>query len=100
MPGATKRSGYGSQHQKERARWAPIVQAGQAYCHARVCLMPTRWIPPDQPGKPTGWHLGHNPARTAWTGPEHAICNLRDGAVRGARIASRKSRTRRAYTRW
>lgn len=67
----TAARGYGGPHQKHRARWRPIVDAGQGWCHAITCLKPTRWI---QPGTP--WHLGHNPARTAWTGPEHEQCNL------------------------
>jgi hypothetical protein len=80
--GTTKQRGYAGQHPKLRAQWKPVVQAGRAYCHAVVCLMPDRWIPPDRPGQPTGWHLGHTPDRQAWTGPEHARCNEADGARR------------------
>jgi hypothetical protein len=34
-------------------------------------------------GPPRAIHLGHNDDRTAYTGLEHASCNLRDGAKRG-----------------
>jgi hypothetical protein len=75
--------GYGYAHQKLRAWWAPQVAAGIVPCHATLCLEEqdgrTRSI---RPGTP--WHLGHNESRTAWTGPEHARCNIRDGAVRAA----------------
>ena len=76
--GTTTARGYGRAHQLERARWKPIVDAGQADCHAETCLMGDRWI---EPGTP--WHLGHTVDRTAWTGPEHARCNTSEGATRG-----------------
>ena len=78
MRGTSER-GYGPEHQRERARWQPIVDAGQAMCHAARCLKPTRHI---QPGEP--WDLGHTPDRTAWTGPEHMRCNRVDGGKRAA----------------
>lgn len=36
----TSARGYGSEHQRERARWAPIVAAGEASCAEAICLMP------------------------------------------------------------
>lgn len=76
--GTTAQRGYAGPHQKLRAQWKPIVDAGDASCHAIICLMPTRWIAPG-----TRWHLGHTPDRSAWTGPEHERCNEADGARRG-----------------
>lgn len=75
--GTTTQRGYGSTHQAERRKWKPIVDAGQAHCHAAVCLQLTRRINPGEP-----WDLGHTPDRTAYTGPEHASCNRADGARR------------------
>ena len=75
--GTTTERGYGAPHQKFKEQWRPIVDAGQAWCHATRCLQPTRWI---QPGTP--WHLGHTPDRATWTGPEHQHCNTADGARR------------------
>ena len=69
--------GYGRIHKALRAEWKRAVDAGLAQCHAIECVMDTRAI---RPG--TDWHLGHTADRTAWTGPEHARCNLRDGALR------------------
>lgn len=85
--GSTTARGYGSSHQKLRAQWKPIVQAGNAACHATTCLMPTRWIAPGAP-----WHLGHTPDRSQWTGPEHATCNEADGARRGNARRGRRNR--------
>lgn len=70
--------GYGKEHREERARWKPIVDAGQAYC----CLC-HHWI---EPG--TKWHLDHTPDRTAYRGVAHFGCNTKDGASRGARRAN------------
>jgi hypothetical protein len=92
----TTQRGYGNDHQKVRARWQPIVNAGQAYCHAVICLMPDRRIMPGTP-----WDLGHTPDRTTWTGPEHQRCNRADGARRGNRLRRGKRRARRTvYNRW
>ena len=84
--GTTTQRGYGSQHQKLRAQWKPIVDAGQAWCHATTCLKADRRI---QPGTP--WHLGHTEDRSSWTGPEHEQCNESDGARRGNRGRTRPS---------
>ena len=66
MPGATSARGYGSMHQKIRARVAPLIASGTAVC-AR-CGEPIR---PDEP-----WDLGHDDEnRSRYTGPEHRRCN-------------------------
>jgi hypothetical protein len=83
--GSTTARGYGSPHQKLRARWKPVVDAGQANCHATVCLMPARLIIPG-----TLWNLGHTPDRTGWTGPEHEKCNKAEGARRGNRMRGQR----------
>lgn len=79
--------GYGYAHQLQRRRVKPIVDRGEAYCHARECLEDSRWI---QPGTP--WDLGHTPDRTTWTGPEHRRCNRVEGASRGNRQRSRREK--------
>jgi len=91
--GSTASRGYGGDHQRLRAQWKPKVDAGQAFCHAAICLKPTRWI---QPGTP--WHLGHTPDRTAWTGPEHEQCNESEAARRGNRTRGRRQRSARWIT--
>lgn len=83
---STAQRGYGTDHQRLRAQWQPVVDAGQAHCHAVVCLLPTRWIAPG-----SHWDLGHTPDRTAYTGPEHRTCNRSEGARRGN---ARRRRTR------
>ena len=89
MTGETTARGYGWTHQQVRARWVPIVAAGQGYCHAVICLMTTRWIPPGTP-----WDLGHDSARTTWTGPEHRKCNRSAGARK------RNAARRPMWSRW
>jgi hypothetical protein len=92
--GTTTQRGYGHPHQRLRARWKPTVDAGQAFCHAVICLKPTRHI---QPGTP--WHLGHTPDRTAWTGPEHEQCNESEAARRGNKMRG-GPRTWRTSRQW
>ncbi|QIG58476.1 HNH endonuclease [Mycobacterium phage Cornie] len=60
--GTTSQRGYNAQHQRERRRWTPIVQAGKATCWR--CQQP---IHPNQP-----WDLGHDDHdRSKYKGPEH-----------------------------
>lgn len=88
--GGTAARGYGAAHQRERARWAPIVAAGRAVC-AR-CRKP---IAPN-----TAWDLGHDDTdRTRYAGPEHRRCNRRAGARVGAAITNARRRARRALSR-
>lgn len=89
-PGSTTARGYGTEHQRERARLKPLVDAGQAYCAQPVCLKPNRWIQPA-----TRWALGHNDDRTAWIGPVHQLCNQRDGASKGGRATAARRGWRR-----
>lgn len=74
-PGATTRRGYGSNHQRLRAAWAPRVAAGGVRCHRDTCgeLI--------QPGQ--AWDLGHvdGTGKRQYSGPEHASCNRRAGAA-------------------
>ena len=76
---------YGPAHKRERARLAPTVEHGEAYCAQPICIKPNRWI---QPGTP--WCLGHNDTGTAWIGPVHYACNHQDAAKRGGIARARK----------
>lgn len=76
---STSSRGYGTAHQAERERLAPLVATGRVRCARPECR---QLIAPDD-----AWDLGHTDDRTAWTGPEHATCN------RAA--AGRKATTRR-----
>ena len=86
MPGETTARGYGTAHQALRTQWDSYVQAGDTYCHAAICLEPSRYI---EPG--SSWDLGHTPDRQAYTGPEHARCNRTEGARRGNRQRQARS---------
>lgn len=75
---------YGSAHQQARKLWEPVVAAGRAFCCETVCVNRAgRWIPPDVPGQPTGWHLAHADDGQSYKGPAHAGCNLSEAGRRG-----------------
>jgi hypothetical protein len=80
MRGTTTERGYGTPHRHERAKWQPLIDAGQGVCLAAVCLKTSRWIRPGEP-----WHLGHSPDRTFYIGPCHPECNTSEGGRRGNR---------------
>lgn len=62
----TAQRGYGADHDRLRARWAPIVKRGGVNCWR--CKQP---IAPNDP-----WDLGHNDDdRTKYEGPECIPCN-------------------------
>lgn len=67
-PTTTER-GYGADHQKERQRWARLVEKGEANCTR--CLNPIELTPDG----PEPWDLDHNEDRTAYLGPAHRHCN-------------------------
>jgi hypothetical protein len=76
----TTERGYGNQHQQERDRLKPIVDAGQGICQETICLKPSRWIPPGTP-----WDLAHDHINGGYRGPAHRGCNRSEGARRGNR---------------
>ena len=81
-PGGTTDRGYGHDHQTHRRYWARILkQHGTVPCHAQEHTQNC-----DDQGNLVhhgeAWDLGHDDARTAWTGPEHPSCNRRNGALR------------------
>lgn len=92
-PGSTTTRGYGVEHQTERERWRPTVDAGYALCHAATCLEDSRAITPGTP-----WDLGHTPDRSAWTGPEHRGCNRSEGATRGNKARANGGHSLRSTT--
>jgi hypothetical protein len=71
-------------HKRERKLWARVVARGEGWCSEPVCLMPDRWIHPDEP-----WDLSHNHGHAdgvgLYLGPSHRKCNRSEGASRGNR---------------
>jgi hypothetical protein len=67
------------EHRDARAAMkAQIERDGYGYCAQPVCVMPSRLITLTM-----RWCAGHNDAGTAYIGPVHQRCNVRDGAKRG-----------------
>lgn len=80
---AARAARYTWSFRKERERWRPVVDAGDAYCAETVCKMPDRWIAPG-----SKWDLCHDPSGEQVIGPGHAKCNRSEAAVRGNRMRS------------
>ena len=66
------RDRYPTEHDAERAAWAPVVARGIVACRrGDACLMPELLIQPGQ-----AWDLGHpDAACRAPKAPEHRRCN-------------------------
>src|SRR5699024_117285 len=64
--GTATQRGYGHAHQRLRAKWEPIVEAGNVHC----------WRCKQRIEPSDNWHLGHDDNnREAYRVPEHATCN-------------------------
>jgi hypothetical protein len=92
VTGDTTARGYGWQHQQARARWAPLVAAGQVWC-----VRCGEWIAPGTP-----WDMGHSDVdRSQYTGPEHRKCNRAAAARKANELRRRRAEAQRAmWTRW
>jgi hypothetical protein len=77
--GSTTNPKYTSkEHRAARAAMKrQLERDGSAQCAQPVCVMRSRLILPGM-----AWCAGHNDAGTAYIGPVHRICNVRDGARR------------------
>lgn len=94
---STNDRGYGEQHKKLRAEWAPKVAAGIIRCARTGLLIPVQGSPCPRCGKPIthgkpgrgwcGWDLGHmdGTGKRIYTGPELACANRATRAHRKAR---------------
>lgn len=75
--GNTTARGYGADHQRERERLRPSVEAGNAECAEVVCHMTSRSIDPTDE-----WELAHTVDREGYHGPAHWLCNRRERRLR------------------
>jgi len=61
---------------------AQLKRDGYLICSATECVLPTRHISNANGRDRDGLHAGHNDAGTEYVGPQHAACNVKDGARR------------------
>lgn len=85
---STTARGYGTEHQKLRAKLLPLA-------YGKPC---TRCGKPMLQGQPL--HFDHTDDRTGYLGFAHASCNRRAGARKGARVANRKTQRLEESLRW
>lgn len=88
----TTERGYGTAHQRERARWQRKLDSGLVIECARAVIGECKH-PEDLIDATTRWDLGHSDDRTEWTGPEHVDCNRRAGGANGNRERARRNET-------
>jgi hypothetical protein len=92
--GSTAERGYGKQHQALRARFEPMVLAGDVRCWRCGDLI--------VPGEP--WHLGHkDDDKSVYMGPEHERCNTsaaRQSQLRPGEDAPEREGLEQSDPRW
>ena len=72
------------QHREYRANLVrQLKRDGHLTCTAKTCVFPTRDITNPNGRARDGLHAGHNDDGTRYDGPQHAACNVKDGARRG-----------------
>jgi hypothetical protein len=96
--GTTTQRGYGHAHQAEQKRRLALWRPGDP-CARCGQPMWQRWQYV-KGRRVSAIHLGHTPDRSAYTGLEHAYCNLSEGAARGNRARGRTVRTWRTSRQW
>lgn len=72
------------EHREYRASLVrELKRVGYLTCTAKTCIFPTRLITNPNGRAQDGLHAGHNDAGTEYDGPQHNLCNVKDGARRG-----------------
>jgi hypothetical protein len=100
-PGGTVARGWGTAHQRLRAKWAPLVEAGLATCARCGGWIDPRPVLTGGGNLVTSWHLDHDDSRSGYLGPSHRRCNLLDGARKGYKAQQRSKARRKAMRqRW
>ena len=73
-----------TEHKRRRSALVDqLKRDGYLECTATRCLMPDRIITNPNGRDRDGLHLGHEDDGVTYAGPQHNVCNVRDGAVRG-----------------
>src|SRR5690348_3699976 len=75
---------------------AQLKRDGYLICTAKVCTFPTRAITNPNGRARNGLHAGHADNGIDYDGPQHAACNVKDGARR----ARAKQDTKTTRLRW
>ena len=75
------------EHREYRARLvAQLKRDGWLTCTAKTCVMPTRQITNPNGRARDGLHAGHADNGVDYDGPQHAACNVKDGARRARKL--------------
>lgn len=72
--GSARQRGYGTEHDRLRARWQARLDAGEVMWCSDGC---------GQQIDPTSWQLGHDHERGGYLGPQTVACNTAEGGRRG-----------------
>ena len=93
--GSTTQRGYGwHDHIKPRQQAFAALPEWSACCRCHKPMWKWAKAKPDSLGRVrSALHYDHNEARDAYLGFSHKGCNLKDGAVKGGRAATRPGRS-------
>jgi hypothetical protein len=84
------------EHRTRRAALVRRIKTGEALeCTADVCVFDRMPITNPNGNEPDGLHLGHEDDGITYRGPQHNLCNVQDGAVRGNARSHGKATSRR-----
>ena len=82
-----------AEHRARRAHLVALIRAGHALeCTAAICVFDRAPITNPNGRDPDGLHLGHNDDGVTYAGPQHALCNVKDGARRARALQEPPSR--------
>lgn len=82
--GPTKAKYRSREHKAYRAELVrQLERDGYLICTAKVCVLPSREITNPNGLHRDGLQVGHADDGVTYDGPQHAACNVKDGARRG-----------------
>lgn len=74
-----------------------LERDGYLICTAKDCVFDDRTITNPNGNAPDGLHAGHEDNGADYAGPQHNLCNVRDGAKRGNQRSHGRTDTPRRW---